>query len=108
MSTGDVNRLRGILAELRAEHDAAGDDPRWDEAITLTRRSSAKRARAKVEAVAVTPEICAAVLAWHARSPETSIMVMARRFGINPGRVSEIISGERDPATGRMRERFEV
>jgi hypothetical protein len=63
----------------------------WVEA--LYRRKAVHHGRATSDRVTAGKR--RAVLAWHLAHPDDNFHEIARRFNLNPGRVSEILAGKR-------------
>lgn len=94
MATGDVELLRQTLAKLREDYDPDGLDPRFDAAVGLTHRSTAGRPRARAETRRMTARLAEEVRQFADANPEMSYLRIAKHFDINPGRVSEAMTGE--------------
>jgi len=63
-------------------------------ARALSRRSP--RRKAPAESQPMTPEIAAQIRTFEAANPNLSQVAIAKRFNVNPGRVSEAIRGRRN------------
>jgi hypothetical protein len=85
-----IPQVRARLRELGTEH---GIEELRDLAEELRRRSPTRRAA--VQSAELTDELAAAVAAYATAYPDHSFASIAGVFKINPGRVSEIISGKR-------------
>lgn len=82
--------LRDVLPTLPAT--AAGTVAR---ALDLMTREPPAKPRAPARKRTVTPADAAAIRAYCARHPEADLQDVAQRFGVNIGRVSEVLHGRR-------------
>jgi hypothetical protein len=71
--------------------ELAADLDRW--AAELRRRRVAPNGR--VTSNRVTPSLAQAVVQYHLDHPQASWQEIAKVFGVNPGRISEILTGKR-------------
>lgn len=94
MATGDTELLRQLLKTLRRDYDPEGVDPRFDGALALTYRDTAGRKRAKANVRRMTADLAEEVRQFAYANPEMSYLQIAEHFDINPGRVSEAMTGE--------------
>lgn len=89
----DMNLVRTLLMQAKELTKNPEVADLIDQAISHSFREYVKE-RAPVESRALTRADIKAVLEFYRRRPETSIQAMAQRFNVNPGRISEIISGK--------------
>jgi hypothetical protein len=88
-----IPEIRDELIAIAADlHPVVGDRIRAL-ALETKRRSPVRRAR--ITARKVTPELADEVEAFAARNPRLRMSEIGRRFGIDGGRVSEILAGKR-------------
>jgi len=66
------------------------------EALTLMHREKYKRVRSPVASKKITPELRDEIKYYVRSRPKDSSSQVAQRFGVNPGRVSEILAGDYD------------
>jgi len=66
------------------------------EALTLMHREKYKRVRSPVSSKKITPELRDEIKYYVRSRPKDSSSQVAQRFGVNPGRVSEILAGDYD------------
>ena len=66
------------------------------EALTLMHREKYKRVRSPVSSKKITPELRDEIKYYVRSRPKDSSSQVAQRFGVNPGRVSEILAGNYD------------
>lgn len=92
MST-NIPRARELLRSALAP-SATGPQMRAliHEALGLMTRKRTKRITAPIEGRKITPELEEAIWSTHRRDPELSILAIALRHEVNPGRVSEVIA----------------
>ena len=82
MKLPDVKkRLDDLIVELQAL------------SAEIPRRRPLKKGR--ITSVSVTPTLRKAVIVEHKINPKKSQAELAKQFGVNPGRVSEILRGKR-------------
>lgn len=85
---GDVYKLR---AKIRSwEHILGADEV--EEALELTRRSKYKETRAAIKSAPVDPMTSIAIAAYAHENPDMHHAEVARKFGVNAGRVSEALA----------------
>ena len=89
----DMNKVRNILNYAKTRSDNQEVNDLIDQAISHSFREYVKP-RAPVESRELTLRDIANILAMYRKHPETSIQKMAETFDVNPGRISEVISGK--------------
>jgi len=89
----DMNKVRNILNYAKTRSDNKEVNYLIDQAISHSFREYVKP-RAPVESRELTLRDIANILAMYRKHPETSIQKMAETFDVNPGRISEVISGK--------------
>lgn len=85
-----IPKIRARLYALSLKHGI----PELSYLADQTKRVIVKP-RARTESKPITREISDQVFVWYQGHPTMSIQKIAEHFGINPGRVSEIIHGLR-------------
>lgn len=90
MSRRTIPEIRSRMYELAIELDC----PELRELAEETKRRPAVR-RAPTEAKKITPELRRRVRAHARRHPAKPMRAIGRAFGIDQGRVSEILAGKR-------------
>jgi hypothetical protein len=88
-----MNKVRNILNYAKTRSDNKEVNYLIDQAISHSFREYVKP-RAPVESRELTLRDIANILAMYRKHPETSIQKMAETFDVNPGRISEVISGK--------------
>lgn len=98
-----IEAIQDQLSEYRKKYAPRRDeaflshvDAVLSEVLTLMVREAPRHERAAPKARRVTEQVVINVLAFKQRHPHHSHFEIARRFGVNQGRVSEILSGKRD------------
>ena len=66
------------------------------EALRLMHRERYKRVRSPVSSKKINPELRDEIKYYVRNRPRDSTTQVAQRFGVNPGRVSEILAGDYD------------
>ena len=89
----DMNKVRNILNYAKTRSDNQEVNDLIDEAISHSFREYVKK-KEPVESRELTMRDIANILAMYRKHPETSIQKMAETFDVNPGRISEGISGK--------------
>ena len=89
----DMEKVRNILNYAKTRSDNQEVNDLIDQAISHSFREYVKP-RAPVESRELTLRDIANILAMYRKHPETSIQKMAETFDVNPGRISEVISGK--------------
>ena len=89
----DMNKVRNILNYAKTRSDNQEVNDLIDQAISHSFREYVKK-KAPVESRELTLRDIANILAMYRKHPETSIQKMAETFDVNPGRISEVISGK--------------
>jgi len=90
MTQRTIPEIRQRLFELAIELDC----PELSALAEETRRRPYVR-RAPIAARKVTPELERRVISYARRNPQQPMRTIGRRFGIDQGRVSEILAGKR-------------
>lgn len=85
-----IPEIRERLLEIAAEHGI----PEVADLAHETRREFHGR-KAPVESAAVTPELAERVRRYATENPRASMLKIGVKFGLNQGRVSEIMFGKR-------------
>jgi hypothetical protein len=89
----DMEKVRNILNYAKTRSDNQEVNDLIDEAISHSFREYVKE-RAPVESRELTRADIMNILDFYRQHPETSIQKMAETFDVNPGRISEVISGK--------------
>lgn len=89
----DMNKVRNILNYAKTRSDNKEVNGLIDQAISLSFREYVKK-KAPVESRELTRADIMNILDFYEQNPETSIQTMAWQFEVNPGRISEVISGK--------------
>ena len=89
----DMNTVRTLLADAKDLSNNQGVKDLIDQAISLSFRDYVKK-KAPVESRELTLDDITNIRAMYRKHPETSIQKMGEIFDVNPGRISEVISGK--------------
>jgi hypothetical protein len=89
----DMNKVRTLLSDAKELSNNQEVKDLIDQAISHSFREYVKE-RAPVESRELTRADIMNILDFYRQHPETSIQTMAWQFEVNPGRISEIISGK--------------
>ena len=89
----DIPYARSVLENVLELDISDEARSKVEEALSHMTRSYVKQ-RSRKEAIKVTPELARSVLDFYHRYPDASCKKIGNTFGINQGRVSEIISGK--------------
>ena len=89
----DMNKVRTLLSDAKELSNNQEVKDLIDQAISHSFREYVKE-RAPVESRELTLADISEILAMYRKHPETSIQKMAETFDVNPGRISEVISGK--------------
>lgn len=92
-----IPEIRTRLLELAEEMQGARHGDWASELRALAAASYRRRVkpRAPTRSRRMTPELAAEIRRIHRKNPRLSTQDIATRLGVNPGRVSEAIGGER-------------
>jgi hypothetical protein len=85
-----IPEIRDELLEIAA---ATGNNRLAHLAHALTRRPTTRKAPTRSQRV--TPELRREIAEYATANPDMSQVAVGRRFGVNPGRVSEALNGKR-------------
>ena len=94
----DIIGARQALGQIATELKRAGRDDlaaRVDVVVEKLHRRKAARPRAPVHSAKITPEIRRQVVELATSRPDLHLSEIAAKLGLNPGRVSEILQGDR-------------
>ena len=99
-----IEQARSHLQSVLADQPADPIDFRLSiqAALDLLERKPYCRTPSPIRSAQVTPAMMEQVKHMAQDRPDASQAQIAHEFNINPGRVSEILSGKRDPETGDM------